>query len=188
MPNEEKNFCPSGFYRRWTARVLFRPTLIWNQAWAALGLRRWWDWIDDDVLLGAIPHARHVPLLKQAGIGAVVTVCGENPGPVAALRKAGLVQLRLTTPDFTPPTLEDVHRALDFMEEQKATGRKVYVHCKAGRGRSAIIVLCRLLASSKMTPEEAEEHIRRRRPQIMKNLAKRAVVRAFYQSLRKVRT
>ena len=41
--------------QRWLARSLFFPTLGWNMLLGrALRVRHWWDWVDDQVLLGAI--------------------------------------------------------------------------------------------------------------------------------------
>lgn len=45
-------------------------------------------------------------------------------------------------------------------------GESVYVHCKAGRGRSTTIVLCYLCMYHGLTPHEAHLFIKKLRPQI----------------------
>ena len=97
------------------------------------------------------------------------------------LRRAGIVQLRIPTVDFTPPTLASVQRAVAFMQQQIGLGRRVYVHCKAGRARSGTVVLCWLIAARGMTPAEAQARILQRRPHANPRLAHRAVVQEFWQ-------
>jgi atypical dual specificity phosphatase len=170
------------FWRRIAARVLFIPTLAWNTLLGrVLHVRDWWDEIDESVVMGALPWPRDVPALHALGVGAVVNTCEEYAGPQAAYRRYGILQLRIPTVDFTPPSLPDVQRAVAFMQEQVAQGRRVYVHCKAGRARSGTVVLCWLIAARGMTPEAAQQLILQRRPHANPRLAQRAVVRAFWE-------
>lgn len=52
------------------------------------------------------------------------------------------------TVDFQPPSLSTIHEGLDVIEQVKAGGHSVYVHCKAGKGRSAVVVACYLIKVS----------------------------------------
>jgi atypical dual specificity phosphatase len=161
------------------AYLLFYPTLWWNIVLCLIfPRRRWWDWIDDQVLLGALPFPKDVPRLKALGIGAVVNTCREYAGPLEAYKLAEIEQLRVPTVDFLPPSLADVRLGVAFMQQQLARGRKVYVHCKAGRGRSATIVLCYLVAKG-LAPEDAQRLLRQKRPQVLPTLFKRKVVKDF---------
>lgn len=170
------------FWRRLAARGLFWPTLAWNTLLGrVLHVRNWWDEIDEVVIMGALPWSRDVPVLHQLGVGAVVNTCEEYAGPQAAYQRYGITQLRIPTVDFTPPTLPAVERAVAFMQEQAALGRRVYVHCKAGRARSGTVVMCWLMAARGMTPEAAQQLILERRPHANPRLAQRAVVRAFWE-------
>lgn len=47
--------------------------------------------------------------------------------------------------DFEVPTDEQIKEGVNFIEQQTRKGKTLYVHCKAGKGRSAIIVACYLL-------------------------------------------
>ncbi len=108
------------------ARLLFYPTLFWNLLLNRLNKnRRWWDWIDDTVLLGALPMRGHVPQLKALGIGAVVNTCDEYAGPIGAYRAAGIEQYRIPTVDFTPPKLEDLEKSVRFIQAQAAAGKNL---------------------------------------------------------------
>jgi atypical dual specificity phosphatase len=169
------------FWRRLAARLLFAPTLAWNTLLGrVLHVRHWWDAIDDAVIMGALPFARDVPSLHALGVGAVVNTCEEYAGPQAAYRRFGIEQLRIPTVDFTAPSLPDVQRAVAFMQEQVARGKRVYVHCKAGRARSGTVVLCWLIADRKMTPAEAQQRILQCRPHANPRLAQRTVVQQFW--------
>ena len=164
---------------RLLAHLVFHITLWWNILLSRLcPQRRWWDWIDDTVLLGALPLRRYIPELRKLGIGAVVNTCREWPGPVEEYRAAGIEELYLPITDFTPPSLAEARAGVAFIQQQAAAGRKVYVHCKAGRGRSATIVLCYLIAKG-LTPAQGQALILEKRPHANRKLAQREVVRQF---------
>lgn len=65
---------------------------------------------------------------------------------------AGVEQLRLSTVDLTGvPTLENLHRGVEFALKHREQGNSVYVHCKAGRSRSATLVAAYLIKVSLKT-------------------------------------
>ena len=49
------------------------------------------------------------------------------------------------TVDFQPPSLPCIQQGLDIIEQEKTSGQSVYVHCKAGKGRSAVVAACYLI-------------------------------------------
>ncbi len=165
-------------------RLIFIPTLLWNLFLGRLlKIRRWWDELDGEpIILGALPFSRDVTHLLEVGVTGVINMCIEYPGPKTTYEKYGVQQLWLPTVDFTPPRLEDIHRAIDFIDKHVASGGKVYVHCKAGRGRSATVVLCWLMHRRGLTPEQAAICLVNQRPHINKGLAERAVVQEFYRN------
>jgi atypical dual specificity phosphatase len=168
--------------RRGVIRLLFYPTLLWNVVLhRLLPSRRWWDRVDEHVVLGALPLAADVPRLQAEGVRAVLNMCAEYAGPVAAYERAGIVQERLPTEDFTPPTLQDVEGSVAFIAEHAAHGETVYVHCKAGRGRSATVVLCWFIAAHRLTPEAAQARLQGKRPHVVRDLYRRQVVDAFWR-------
>lgn len=144
-----------------------------------LRVRHWWDRIDDHVILGALPFARDVPRLAAEGVRAAVNTCEEYAGPLAAYAAAGIRQLHIPTTDFHPPRLEDIEQAVEFMRECAQRGETVYVHCKAGRARSATIVVCWLIATRGFDPHEAQLFVQQRRPHVNRQLAQRPVVQEF---------
>ena len=69
----------------------------------------------------------------------------------------------LPTPDYCAPSHDDISRGVKWIQEHQAAGQTVYVHCNAGRGRSAVIVLCFLIANKGISSDEALEYLRSKR-------------------------
>ncbi|UUO07082.1 dual specificity protein phosphatase family protein [Blastopirellula sp. J2-11] len=142
---------------------------------------RWWDRIDEHVIIGALPSEKIATEIIAAGVTAVVNTCQEYAGPLATYAKSGVEQLHLPTIDFVPPSLEDVKRGVEFIDQQITAGKQVYIHCKAGRARSATIVICWLIKAKEMTPTEAQLFLISKRPQTLRSVHRRPVVEQFYQ-------
>lgn len=57
------------------ARVLFYPTLLYNVVRSKVQAEfRWWDEVDQFILLGAVPFCRDVPRLQKLGVYGVITL------------------------------------------------------------------------------------------------------------------
>lgn len=62
----------------------------------------------------------------------------------------GVEQLRLSTVDLTGvPSLENLHRGVEFALSHREKGSSVYVHCKAGRCRSATLAAAYIIRVSR---------------------------------------
>ena len=128
------------------------------------------------ILLGGIPwpESTRQTLLKQENVSAVVNLVSEKDFPFS-------VEKRLDIPlaDFVHPKTEDIKPAIEFIDKCLSEGRTVYVHCRAGKGRSATVVMCWLVSRMHMDPETAQEYLTRKRPQILQSLKDRDVVKEF---------
>ncbi|MBA0568048.1 hypothetical protein Golob_005567 [Gossypium lobatum] len=146
------------------ARILFYPTLLYNVFRNKIQSEfRWWDEVDQFLLLGAVPFPKDVRRLKQLGVGGVITL--NEPFETLAY---GIDHLVIPTRDYLfAPSVSDISRAVDFIHNNASCGRTTYVHCKAGRGRSTTIVLCYLVEHKQMTPAGALEYVRSRRPRVL---------------------
>lgn len=166
--------------QRFFAAVSFYPTLYWNYLLGrTFKIRRWWDHIDPHVIVGAYPFARDVEALYQAGVRAVVNTCEEYKGPILQYERLGIEQLRIPTTDFTPPRLRDVEIAVEFVEAHVEQSHTVYIHCKAGRARSATVALCWLVKYRGLTIAQAQSSLLHSRPHVHPRLADRDVVKRF---------
>lgn len=163
-----------------SARIIFYPTLGWNALLGrVLKVRNWWDPIDDHVVLGAYPFAGDVAALAKLGIAGVVNTCEEYAGPVQQYQKFGIDQFHMPTVDFTHPRYDDVCRAVEFIQSYVDRDKKVYIHCKAGRGRSATVAICWVMKSQNMSAQAAQEYLLKKRGHINSRLPQRPVVQQF---------
>ncbi|KAH1251678.1 putative dual specificity protein phosphatase DSP8 [Glycine max] len=153
------------------ARILFYPTLLYNVLRNKIEAEfRWWDQIDEFLLLGAVPFPKDVPHLKKLGVGGVITLNEpyETLVPSSLYRAHGIDHLVIPTRDYLfAPSFVDINRAVQFIHQNATCGKTTYVHCKAGRGRSTTIVLCYLVEYKHMTPATALEYVRSRRPRVL---------------------
>lgn len=160
--------------------LIFYPTLAWNWLLGrCLRIRNWWDVIDNDIVLGALPFQGDVPKLSELGVKAVVNTCEEYAGPLNAYKRFGIEQFHMPTTDFTHPKFDDVCRAVEFIDQQVSQGHKVYVHCKAGRARSATVVMCWLIKSLQLPASEIQLLLLKKRPHVNPRLDQRGVVLEF---------
>ena len=179
----------ASLWQRIYARGVFYPTLTWNILLGrTLKVRRWWDHIDPYVIVGAYPFARDVSLMYEEGVRAVVNTCEEYAGPQAIYDSMGIEQLRMPTTDFTHPKLQDIQRAVEFVQSHVAQEHTVYIHCKAGRARSATVALCWLIKYRQLTPQQAQQLLLESRPHVNPRVYQRPVVEAFVRDLEKNET
>ena len=170
--------------RRLYASIAFYPTLAWNFLLGrVLKVRHWWDRVDPHVIVGAYPFSRDIQGLYQEGVRAVVNTCEEYAGPESEYQRLGIEQLRIPTTDFTHPKFEDVKNAVEFVQRHASEGDTVYIHCKAGRARSATVALCWLIKYRGMTMDEAQDKLLQSRPHIHPRLTEREVVQRFADSV-----
>ncbi|KAL0734903.1 hypothetical protein Bca4012_011113 [Brassica carinata] len=168
-------------------RILFYPTLLYNLLRFKLQSQfRWWDQIDEFLLMGAVPFRKDVPRLKQLGVGGVITLNEPFETLVpSSLYNVGkdayeMDHLVIPTRDYLfAPSIADITRAVDFIHKNALLGKTTYVHCKAGRGRSTTVVLCYLIEHKSMTVAAAFEHVRLIRPRVLLHPSQRKVVEEF---------
>lgn len=164
-------------------RASFYPTLFLNRAMCAVGVWRRWDWIDEHVAVGALPSVRFLQQLADASISALVNLCVEYGGNKRRLAALGITQLHLPTLDYHRPSADDIARAVDFIKQQIEAGKKTYIHCKAGRGRSATIAVGYLMAARQIGAKEAFLHVKSIRPNIDSDIPRAPEVVAYAERI-----
>lgn len=110
-------------------------------------------------------------------------------------RSLGIEFLQLPTTDiFEAPCQDKLQRGVEFMNEflpadqryasvnETRTPGTVYVHCKAGRTRSATLVGCYLMRKNNWTPERAVQHMRDRRPHVLLHTKQWDALRIFHRT------
>ncbi|KAL3833071.1 hypothetical protein ACJIZ3_007807 [Penstemon smallii] len=171
------------------ARALFYPTLLYNVLRNKIQTEfRWWDRVDEFVLLGAVPFPTDVPRLKALGVGGVVTLNEpyETLVTTSLYHDHEIEHLVIPTRDYLfAPSLGDICQAVEFIHGNALCGKTTYVHCKAGRGRSTTIVLCYLVKHRQMTPEAAFKYVRSIRPRVLLASSQWKAVQDYYHELKK---
>lgn len=166
------------------ARALFYPTLVYNVVRNKFQAEfRWWDWIEEFLLLGAVPFPTDVKRLKDLGVHGVITLNEpyETLVPTSLYKAHGIDHLVLPTRDYLfAPSIDDICEAVDFIHGKTLLKQGTYVHCKAGRGRSTTIVICYLVEHRRMSPDAAYAYIRSIRPRVLLASAQRQAVEEYY--------
>lgn len=127
---------------------------------------------DAPLFVGGLPLPWHVLQLHAAGVRAVVNLCDEFGGWERLYASLGIEQLRLPTTDYMDVRADDLKRAVKFIDAQRARGRGVYVHCKAGVGRagSTAVAYVAARAEHRLDAKRANAHVRKYRPVVVANL------------------
>ncbi|KAM8940548.1 phosphatidylglycerophosphatase and protein-tyrosine phosphatase 1 [Pelodytes ibericus] len=169
------------------ARVVFYPSLLYNVVMKKVTDRHWYDRIDETVVLGALPfRGMSETLINDENIRGVITMNEEYEtrllcNSAEEWDALGVEQLRLSTVDFTGiPTLENLQKGVGFIHGHRNRGNSVYIHCKAGRSRSATMVAAYLIQRHKWTPDEAQAFIARIRPHILIRNGQHQVLQKYY--------
>ncbi|XP_069697736.1 phosphatidylglycerophosphatase and protein-tyrosine phosphatase 1 isoform X3 [Periplaneta americana] len=143
------------------ARVSFFPTLLYNVVMEKVTSRNWYDRIDDKVILGALPFRG---MTNQEW------------------ESRGVKFLQLSTTDiFAAPCQKKLQRGVTFINEFVNCDGSVYVHCKAGRTRSATLVGCYLMMKNDWKPEEAVRYMQKCRPHILLRSKQWQALNIFYE-------
>ncbi len=132
----------------------------------------WCHSITPQLTLGAIPLKSHLQNLLASGHSAVLSLIEPHesephlfgvPATAEDWSRENVIFLNLPNPDLTPVSARDIDQGVEFIQSQITNQRKVYVHCQAGIGRGATIVLCYLIKYQNMNPKDAAQLISSKR-------------------------
>ncbi|VDN51930.1 unnamed protein product [Dracunculus medinensis] len=136
---------------------------------------KWYTRIDDIVIIGALPFKSMVEELEKENIGGVVC-CTEEFETNAAWgamneedwKKHDVEFYALPMRDFNgSASRNDIDHAVKFVDNIGNRGKSVYVHCKAGRTRSALLTTCYLMRKNDWLPNVAFEYLKSKRPHVL---------------------
>ena len=103
-------------------------------------------WITDYLAVGYAPMS-YVELdsIRQQGIDAIVNLCAEFCDLHEIEENSGFEVYDLPIPDETAPDMEEIEKALAWLDEAIYLGKKILVHCRHGIGRTGTFVTSYLL-------------------------------------------
>jgi|GEM_PF-6506164 len=128
------------------------------------------------LFLGALPNrvTADIEDLRKEGIKAVVSVnqpWERRPWSIsvpytdADYDKVGMDYKKLQVNDHQYPSLEQLHHIADYTHAKMEIGKSVYIHCRAGHGRSAMLLAAYLIKHQNMTAEQAVKQVKDNRSQ-----------------------
>ena len=128
--------------------------------------------VGDELLIGAYPQdADDVAALKEAGVTRVFNLvqdieyqAGGREACAAALAQAGIEEERVEVVDFGNLLPGHIERAVRTVREWLDEGECVYVHCRAGMQRSAVVAAAIVALDEGLEPAEALERVSARNP------------------------
>lgn len=136
-------------YIRWA----FVPFLIGVRVYNIVARRRdglpAWHQVGDDLFVGRRLFSGDIDELKQQGITAILDVTAEFDALDWSSETADISYLNIPVLDHKAPTEQQLHQAIQWIQQQHQQHKKVLVHCALGRGRSVFMVAAYLLAQSK---------------------------------------
>lgn len=144
------------------------------------GERRWVErmksvfWLIRDVI-GGRPGPQMEPWsvaeLRAAGFEAIINL-SEHPSDREAFAAAGIEASWVPLPTDIPPTkesqercVEALPRAVEFVSAQMAQGRRVLVHCYAGRDRTGMLLALIVAKQEGLSARAAIAKVRTVRPE-----------------------
>ncbi|KAL3811158.1 hypothetical protein ACHAXA_001373 [Cyclostephanos tholiformis] len=162
---------------RVVSKALFWPTIPIT---ISRRMGQWTTVVDNAVVIGG--HRSR--LSRKFNVRGVVNMCDEYRGPVSSYERLGIEHLRLPTVDHFEPSVEDLKKAVAFIQRHEHNGHRVYVHCRAGHGRSAAAVYAWLLYKEPLAdPVELNEKLCSMRD-VRKSLWKQPNINVFREWLR----
>ncbi len=75
------------------------------------------------------------------------------------IEDAGFEHRKICVEDFTPPTFDQMDEFVDYVDRKLGEGKKILVHCYAGRGRTGTMLAAYLIHRG-MAAEAAIREIR----------------------------
>jgi protein-tyrosine phosphatase len=128
--------------------------------------------------VGGQQYRRGLARMAEEGITASVSLrrSVDDAGRGVAMER----HLWLPTTDDTPPTLQQLAEATEFIRGVRREGRGVYVHCASGVGRAPTTAAA-YLVSLGLTPEDAWRLIRRTRPFVRPKAVQMEQVERFHR-------
>ncbi len=122
------------------------------------------DWVlVDELAIGPAPLAnRHILRLQDAGIKAILSLCGkEEAQPPSSMHELFPCQ-RHVLPDHRSgrlPKPSELIEALSQLAELHQNYGSVYVHCVAAMERSPLVCMAWLVQRHRLRPEQALDYM-----------------------------
>jgi protein-tyrosine phosphatase len=103
-------------------------------------------WVTERLAVGHAPMSYdELESIREQGIDGIVNLCGEYADLYQIEKRYGFEVYYLPVDDDQAPSLRELEKALDWLDESLYLGKKVLVHCTHGIGRTGTFVTSYLL-------------------------------------------
>ena len=147
-------------------KVSMYPSLYYGFFLEFIGVRKWYTRIDKFCVLGALPmQHNYQQIIEQENIKAILTMNEDHELAYGIhaeeWKRLGVDYKQTAVSDYTGvASLEQIRDSIAFINKHRSMNQNVYIHCKAGRYRSALVTACYLIHHYQMTPEEARDRLK----------------------------
>lgn len=147
-----------------------RLQLWWLRVWqrirvfANLGPSIRYSHVAPGIYVGGKVGSRTINAFRGWGITGIVSMRTTKP-PVTP---ASIETLWLPTRDWTPPSLADFKKGVEFIQKQRDNNGSVYIHCQLGEGRGPSMAAAYLITKG-FTVDEAVALLTKYRPMVHPN-------------------
>lgn len=98
-------------------------------------------WVTSQLAAGCAPMSHQdLDEIREMGIVAIMNLCAEFSDLYEIEEQAGFEVYYLPIPDESAPSMADMEKALEWLDEAMYLGKKVLVHCRHGHGRTGTII------------------------------------------------
>jgi atypical dual specificity phosphatase len=142
------------------------------------------SWVIENKLAGCgLPFTEdEFNWLADQGIKSVVTV-REVALPSDWFEGGDIDYLHLEVEDFGAPDMDQLVKAIDYIDQQISSGKPVMVHCAAGKGRTGTVLAAYLVKKQNLTAEKAIEKLRAMRPGSVQSVSQETAVSMYEKYL-----
>lgn len=171
-----------------TSKIAYEVSLQYTK----YSCNSWWSKIEGlNLYLGAIPlkNNGHFEELQKLGITHVISVLEDfemeagwinTPVKHSDWEEAGISVKHIPAPDFYGLNKDEIREGVKDLHEALEKGKTVYLHCKAGRGRSATVLVAYLMEHHGYTLEKAISLVKEYRPDINLNADQQQSIKAYF--------
>jgi len=151
---------------------------------------KWWNNIMPNLWLGAIPLYDHDPR-EEIDIKTVISLIEEfeydqsissNPIPKLDWLERGINYHNMPTPDGHCPSISDLNNCVKIIHSELKKNNAIYVHCKAGKGRSACVIVAYLMTYHNYHLDDAINFVKHNRWQVDLNDIQTSILKQYQES------
>ena len=144
------------------------------------------SWVLDDIIAGMerpgslFDLEEDLSFLRQAGIEVIVNLQEKEH----FVRHDGFIVKNIPIDDFQPPMQSDFEDFISFVMPHIDQGRRVVVHCRAGIGRTNIMLASFLIHHLDLEPDSALDKVKLRRPVHFVTFRQEESLKQYYYYIR----